>query len=180
MNKQQIAAKLIENHQIFTDFVSSLSEPDFLFSYNEKWTAGQQIDHIVRGVSPVKMALTLPKFVPNLLFGKAKQNSIDYDSLVAKYQGKLAGGSKASGRFIPPEISFEKCGRLKNKLLKTVKNLTYKIDKFSEEQLDEYLLPHPILGKLTIREMLYFTIYHVEHHHQNALRNLENKENFVV
>jgi hypothetical protein len=26
--------------------------------------------------------------------------------------------------------------------------------------LDEYLLPHPLIGKLTIREILYFTIYH--------------------
>jgi len=27
------------------------------------------------------------------------------------------------------------------------------------------LLPHPLLGKVTVREMLYFTIHHVQHHH---------------
>jgi hypothetical protein len=47
------------------------------------------------------------------------------------------------------------------------------MDKFSEAQLDEYVLPHPILGKLTIREMLYFTIYHATHHHLATLKNLE-------
>ncbi len=172
MNKQQIAAKLIENHQKFADYLSSLNEEEFLFSFEEKWTAGQQLDHIVRGVSPVKMALTLPKFVPNLLFGKANRSSTDYGGLVAKYQGKLAAGSQASGKFIPPEIRFDSREHLKNKLLKTVKALTDKIDRFSEQQLDEYILPHPILGKLTIREMLYFTIYHVEHHHQNTIKNL--------
>jgi hypothetical protein len=34
-------------------------------------------------------------------------------------------------------------------------------------------LPHPLLGKLTLREMIYFTIYHVQHHHklvQNQLK----------
>ena len=127
MNKQQIAANLIENHQKFADYVSSLNEDDFLFSFEEKWTAGQQLDHIVRGVSPVKMALSLPKFVPNLLFGKTNRNSADYDNLVAKYQGKLAAGGKASGKFIPPEIRFETREHLKNKLLKTVKALVKEI-----------------------------------------------------
>ncbi len=173
MNKQQIAEKLIENHQNFADFVSSLSEQDFMLSPEEKWTAGQQLEHILRGVSPVKMALTLPKFVPHLLFGKSDRDSTNYESLVKKYQGKLAEGGKASGRFIPPEIDFEKREELKNKLMKTVLELTENIEKFSEAQLDEYVLPHPLLGKLTIREMLYFTIYHVEHHHKNTVKNLE-------
>jgi len=33
-----------------------------------------------------------------------------------------------------------------------------------EDDLDRVMLPHPLLGKLTLREMLFFTIYHVEHH----------------
>jgi hypothetical protein len=175
MNKQEISVKLLENHQNFADFLMGLSEPDFMFAPAGKWTAGQQFDHIVRGVSPVSTALALPKFVPNLLFGKSDRYSIDFETLVKNYQAKLAGGGKASGTFIPPEIGFEQRESLKEKLLKTVAELTKRIDKFSEAQLDEYILPHPILGKLTIREMLYFTIYHVEHHHQRAVENLENK-----
>jgi hypothetical protein len=173
MNKQEIAEKLRANHQIFVDFAAGLSKPEFMFAPANKWTAGQQLEHIVRGVTPVRSALTLPKFVPRLLFGKAKRDSIDYDALVKNYQAKLAAGSRASGRFVPPEIEFESRENLKNKLLETVEGLIKKVGKFSEAQLDEYVLPHPILGKLTIREMLYFTIYHVEHHHQNALRTLE-------
>ena len=33
-------------------------------------------------------------------------------------------------------------------------------EKWQENDLDRYQLPHPLLGKLTIREMLYFAIYH--------------------
>ena len=32
------------------------------------------------------------------------------------------------------------------------------------KDLDVYILPHPLLGKVTLREMLYFTIHHNEHH----------------
>ena len=175
MNKQEISEKLLENHQKFADFLTGLSEPDFMFSPASKWTAGQQLDHICRGVSPVKTALALPKFVPHLLFGKAHRASIDDETLVNNYRAKLAAGGKASGRFIPPEVGFEKREVLRDKLLKTVAELIKRIEKFTEAQLDGFVLPHPILGKLTIREMLYFTIYHVEHHYKNAVKNLENK-----
>jgi hypothetical protein len=175
MNKQQITEQLLENHRQFVDDVSALSESDFMLSANGKWTAGQQLEHLIRGVSPIKLAFTLPKFVPRLLFGKSDRISINYPELVTNYQGKLATGSKASRKFIPPEIVFEKRQLLQNKLLKVVGDLTAKLDNFSEEQLDRYLLPHPILGKLTMREMLYFTIYHCEHHQLAMLRNLGQK-----
>jgi hypothetical protein len=173
MNKQELAGKLIEKHQRFADFVVGLDETDFLFAPAEKWTAGQQLEHIVRGVSPVAQALALPKFVPQALFGKAARDSVDYETLVENYRTVLANGGKAGGRFLPPPVGFDKRENLKNKLLKTVKSLTERLDKFSEAQLDEYILPHPLIGKLTIREMLYFTIYHAEHHHLAAIRNLE-------
>jgi hypothetical protein len=37
------------------------------------------------------------------------------------------------------------------------------------------ILPHPLLGKITIREMLYFTAYHVQHHENIIKRDLKNK-----
>jgi hypothetical protein len=40
--------------------------------------------------------------------------------------------------------------------------------------LDLLILPHPLLGKLTLREMLYFTLYHVEHHEKQVLENLKS------
>lgn len=173
MNKQQIKDKLIANHQIFADYILNLSEQEFMFSLETKWTAGQQLDHLMRSVSPVKMALSLPKFVPKLLFGTPNRSSTSYDNLVSNYQGNLALGGKATGKFIPPKVSFDRREVLKNKLLTTVSQLCKKIDNFTEIQLDELILPHPIIGKLTIREMLYFTIYHCEHHHKAVLNNLE-------
>lgn len=172
MNKQQIIEKLTADHRLFTDYVSSLSEEDFLTAPNGKWSAGQQLDHIFRGVSPVKLALTLPKFVPKLIFGTANRSSRNYDQLVEKYQGKLAAGSKAGGRFLPAVISFDQRTRLTGNLTNAVAGLNKRVEKLSEDDLDKYILPHPILGKLTMREMLYFTIYHAGHHHRATETNL--------
>ena len=38
------------------------------------------------------------------------------------------------------------------------------IDNWTEEELDTYLIPHPLIGKMTLRELLFFTVYHIGHH----------------
>ena len=173
MTKQEIIHKLTANHQRFAEFIIGLSDKDFTFSNNGKWSAGQQLDHLCRGVKPLLQGFILPKVVIGTMFGKADRSSIDYDALVAKYQTILANGGKASGKFIPETINPHQKETLCNELLKMVESLSAKIDKFSEKDLDKYLLPHPLIGKLTVREMLYFTIYHAEHHHKATLRSLK-------
>jgi hypothetical protein len=34
----------------------------------------------------------------------------------------------------------------------------------TEKDLDNYLAKHPLLGRITLRELCYFTIFHTEHH----------------
>jgi hypothetical protein len=69
MNKNEIITQLQINHQQFADYINSLSNDEFIFRKENKWSAGQQADHIVRSISPVNMALGLPKIAPRLLFG---------------------------------------------------------------------------------------------------------------
>ncbi len=173
MTKQEIANELSKRHKIFTAHIQSLNEKDFMFSNNEKWTAGQQLDHIFRSVSPLVQAFMLPKFVPRLLFGKANRPSKSYDELVNKYKEKLSKGGVATGQFVPPAISYDKKEKLCKQVNSKVEKLCKQVNLFSEQQLDEYILPHPLLGKLTVREMLYFTMHHVNQHLEIMRRNLE-------
>ena len=39
-----------------------------------------------------------------------------------------------------------------------------KVENWKESDLDKYVLPHPLLGKISLREMLYFTDFHILHH----------------
>ena len=96
MNKQAIIQQLSANYQAFVAYVSSLSEADFLFAQTGKWTAGQQLDHLVRSVSPLILVTKLPRFVLRLVFGKANRPSKSYEALVQKYKDKLATGAVAT------------------------------------------------------------------------------------
>lgn len=172
MTKQEIITELSERHKVFTAHIQSLNESDFTFSKDGKWSGGQQIDHIYRSVSPLVQAFMLPKFVPGLLFGKANRPSKSYDELVSKYKEKLVNGVVATGQFVPPAIAYDKKEKLCKQVNSKVEKLCKQVNSFSEQQLDEYILPHPLLGKLTVREMLYFTMHHVNQHLEITKGNL--------
>ncbi|MFL5807943.1 MAG: DinB family protein [Flavisolibacter sp.] len=166
MTKEEICTSLIREHRAFAAYTSSLDDRQFLFAPPGKWTAGQQLDHIIRSVSAVRQALTIPKFILSLIFPKANRPSKDYEGLVEKYKSKLKSGGRAAGRFIPKKLEPRDKKPAVEKLNNQIQKLCGLLNRYSEDQLNTFVLPHPLLGKLTLREMLYFTIYHVQHHHK--------------
>jgi hypothetical protein len=131
-DKPQIISALSEKVDAFNNYISLLNKEQFEAAPNGKWSAGQNLDHLIRSIKPLQLAYGLPKFALNILFGKTNRPSRTYE-LIEKYTEQK-------------------------------QRLISKIEKQSEIHLDKYILPHPLLGKLTLREMLYFTIHHNEHH----------------
>ena len=175
MNKAQIVHELLEKYQAFTDYLEPMNQSDFLFAHPHKWSAGQQLDHLVKSTKPLLISIRLPKFVLKLVFGKANRASKTYEGLVEKYQLKLQEGGRATAAFIPPPIAFEQRLALSNQLNKIIQQLTKGISSFTEKDLDTIILPHPLLGKITYREMMYFTICHVQHHQGLIKKALEER-----
>lgn len=163
-NKQEITSALDEKVNSFNNFIAALDKEKFEATPDGKWSAGQNLDHLIRSIKPLHLAYALPKFILKLLFGKANRPSKQYDELVAKYKAKLSAGGRASGPFIPPPVSFTQKDILINRYQQHKQKLIKKIQQQGEEDLDKYILPHPLLGKLTLREMLFFTVHHNEHH----------------
>jgi hypothetical protein len=168
MEKHELKALLLLQHGNYIKSIQSLNAGQLLIANPGKWNAVQLLDHIVKSVSPVSTALSLPAFLLRLIFGTANRKSRSYEELVARYHSKLKAGGRASGRFVPPQKT-DSVEKLSANLTKVVHVLTRRIDRFSETQLDQLILPHPLLGKLTLREMLYFTIYHVQHHQKQLI-----------
>jgi hypothetical protein len=164
LNKPQIISALSGKVDAFNNYIASLNKDQFEATPNGKWSAGQNLDHLILAIKPLQLAYSLPKFALTILFGKTNRPSRTYDELVTKYKTKLAAGGKASKPFVPPTINFEKKDELIRKYEEHKQKLISKIEKQSETDLDKYILPHPLLGKVTLREMLYFTIHHNEHH----------------
>jgi DinB superfamily len=163
-DKKFIEQLLRTNAEEMISFVNKQTASQFVESPNGKWSVGQNLDHLNKSLSPVNLALSLPGLVLTLLFGKPNRKPRTYPELVERYHQKLAAGGKASGRFIPPKIMWEQKERLISKFSKETESMNRLMNQWTEEQLDNYLLPHPLLGKLTLREMLFFSGYHIQHH----------------
>jgi hypothetical protein len=163
MNKIELSKRLIQEHQSFIDFISSLSNEDLIQSQDNKWNPSQQLEHVYLCLRPVKLALSLPNIIPAILFGKSKKGSRTYESLVEAYQLKLKNGGK-SPLMYKPKKSVRDVDKLKIALMHLVNNISNKLSQFKENDLDSFLLPHPLLGKLTARELIFFALYHVGHH----------------
>ena len=163
--KDELIAILEESNQRVAAWFKAISAIHFFTRQGEVWSASDNLDHLIKAHKPIVMALKLPKITLRAMFGKPDKASISYEELCQKYRDEIVKGAQASGRYLPsqqtPASDAEaKKQDLLNQFSKTSKELASTAKKWDEKELDEYWLPHPILGKLTIREMLFFTIYH--------------------
>ncbi len=168
----EICQRLGEVTHAFTGFCSPLPDEQFFFQPPGKWSAAQQVRHLITSARNTRLAYLLPKFIVRLYTGKPNRPSRTYDELVAKYRDKLEKGGKASGAFIPPPVPAE-YGKQKllEEFTRSMKKLSGSLEKkWKDAQLDLYLAPHPLLGKITLRELGYFTIHHTEHHRESIAR----------
>lgn len=129
-----------------------------------KWTLGQHLEHLVRSVQPLTQGLMAPKFILGLLYGTAKRPSHSYARVCADYEQALDDGGKAMGKFIPPAVPLEKRNALLIQHRAETEKLIKLVEKCSDAQLDKYGAKHPLIGWLTLRELLFFTIHHHDHH----------------
>ena len=51
-----------------------------------------------------------------------------------------------------------------NRLHTENKKLQYKTNKWTDDALNKRILPHPLMGKMPVRELVMWTAYHVQHH----------------
>lgn len=162
--KTEIISALQETNRHIQDWFSAIPTAEYFTRRGEVWSASDNVDHVIKAVKPIVKALKLPHLALQTMFGKAQHASRSFDEICKLYQDEISKGAKASGRFLPDDAPVENKEQTKEdqlqKVSKTIENLIEACEKWDEETLDQFQLPHPIIGNLTMREMLFFTIYH--------------------
>ncbi|MBT8233502.1 MAG: DinB family protein [Saprospiraceae bacterium] len=130
-----------------------------------KWTAGQHIQHLLQSTKPVNTIMKMPKLFLRYKWGTCNRPERTFDALVNKYETKLSKNTQPGPkRFQPPIVSAAQKSAIIEKLDSERHKMIRIASKWSEKALSKYVIPHPLLGKLSVREMLYFTILHTDHH----------------
>lgn len=164
----EILAALERLHTESDHFLSGFSGPVFAAPQGEKWSPAEHVRHLAKSVFAVARALEMPQWLLLLRFGWHRGSSRSFEEVVAVYHAALGAGATA-GRFAPspadapadPEVWREE---VLAKWRGASSKLHRLIPRWSEGALERVQLPHPVLGKLSLREMLFFTLYHNAHH----------------
>lgn len=140
----------------------------------EVWSPADQVRHLTRAIRAVNQGLVLPRPALLVLFGWSRRPSRSFEALVADYKAALAGGGRA-GRFTPRAVEMTEQTAIGRERIMAhhgvaIQAFANALERWADRALDRYRLPHPLLGKLTLREMAYFTLLHNVHHVRVAER----------
>jgi hypothetical protein len=156
----------------FLRTIHSLSNEEFVREIPGKWTAGQHVLHLFLTTQPVNIGLGLPKFLLKLLFGKCSRSPLDYDGVRSAYSAKLTGGAKSPKMYVPKAVALDQREKVIGLFTGATDRLMVLAEQYDDAQLDLVQLPHPLLGKITAREMLYFCAFHSRVHQAAVQRDL--------
>lgn len=154
-------------------YLEALSIEEFFAPQGEAWSPCGHLVHLNKAVGPLAQAMRLPRFLLALRFGRTRGGSEEFEAVRRRYLAALEGGLRA-GRYgpsdrpdpLPPEA---RRGKTLGRWRRLDGELRGAIRRWSEADLDRYRLAHPALGPMTVREVLFFTIYHNAHHARRIL-----------
>lgn len=172
----EIVRELRALHARSRDFWSSFSTAEFFHPLGDAWSPADNVRHLLKSNRPVLRALGMPKILLVARFGAGLRPSRTYREVREYYLARLSEGVTA-GRFTPrplggSEQTEEQRSGLMADLDQVSEHLTGAVSGWGEWPLDRLRLPHPALGRMTVREMLFFTLYHNLHHVRNVERRI--------
>ncbi len=169
--KEEIIEGLGTSAAAVTDWIEQQTEENFSKGPTGKWDTSQHLDHLHQAVVLINKVLRLPKFILRWRFGKPNRKGRDYEAIVARYKEKLKGIAGITNPTGGKKHTTEEKKSLLVNFQIQIQRLKKVLEKWSEEDLDKYLIPHPLLGKLTIRELMLWMVYHHYHHLDNLKTN---------
>lgn len=172
MHRDEIADLLEEKYHALLDWLENQEDEKWMSGPENKRTEGQQALHLLKSITPLNDVLSMPRFMFKYTLGTANRAPRDYDTIVADYLERLEAYKKTAKP--PKTLSVPKI-RDKRYILTRLqvesKKLQYKTRRISDKNLDTLVLPHPVMGKILIREMLMWCAYHAEYHFKQLQEN---------
>jgi DinB superfamily len=177
-SRDEICAALEQLHTESVEYWSSFATKDFLAPIGDAWSPADNVRHLTKSMRAVSRGLRLPRLFVRIAFRAANRPSRTFEKMRDDYRATLARGGKA-GRFAPSAMEGTVDpdayrAQIMGYHAVSARELCAQAAHWSERDLDRLQLPHPLLGALTVREMLLFTLYHNSHHVEGVRRRLAN------
>jgi len=165
MNKKELRQHINLKFDEVLHFVRKQNDAEFAVSNTEgKWSAGQNLDHLRKSTKVINKVMSIPKLAHWYKFGRIKNASDDYEGLKRSYKEKTLNGVNAPKTYQPNPLTNEDKTWLMEKFDREREKLINNMYKSSDNYLNTYAIKHPLLGKMSMKSIIYFTCIHTEHH----------------
>lgn len=148
------------------EFYTSIPENIFFSKPENGWSPQENIKHLYSATFVLALFIRKELKFLLLLFGRGNSKK-SIPEIIKIYNNKLNSGSGAgffSPLFASNIIDIGKKNSEIKSLIDSIQELINVLPSWTEEELDNTNIVHPILGILSVREMLYFSLYHLYHH----------------
>ncbi len=159
----EIVSALERNAQELAGYFGSLPEPVFLSGDDLHWGAAHHLVHVTIGHRRVARGLAAAGALPPSP-GEASRR---YAEVCATYRERLAAVPPAvlQRNPLPPQVP---AGATQAEVVAAYTEASAKVREaaaaWSEDDLDRRGMPHPLMGLVSVREMLMFMVFHDRHH----------------
>jgi hypothetical protein len=166
--RDEIIAQFHDLHHQSLRFWAAFDTNTFVAPIGDGWSPADHVRHLTKVMRALTRGLLLARFKLLLRFGLTFRASRTYDQIRETYLARLPS-FRGPNPFAPKVIdAFEDADAWRSNVIvqydTTLNELTKAVTKWSEGALDHLRLPHMLIGKLTVREMLFFVLYHNLHH----------------
>lgn len=152
--------------------LEQLDDASFHAPQGDAWSPAWHVRHLRKATAPIALALATHPLLLMMRFGWHRGRSRTFTEMRDVYRAALAAGGTA-GRFtpsaeqdtMPPD---ERRRRIMAAWQASIDDTAARLRRWPERRVDLVRLPHPLLGPLSMREMMAFTVYHTAHHLQRV------------
>jgi uncharacterized damage-inducible protein DinB len=175
-SKLEISTTLNQQKLELQKLLLSIDPEKFFDGSSEHWSVAHHLQHLTSAIGRVAGGLANPSVLP----AREPSASKTFEDLKQSYLSALASTPSeklsAMGSRVTLE-EYENPQAYKTQMISTIDaaivNFNTALENFPESQLEESGMPHPLLGLISSREMVFFTVYHNTHHRDRILRLLE-------
>lgn len=165
MTIPQLRAIIADRTQAFLNLSQPLTDEQFFAPLDgDKWSVAENLQHLYLSTRPVARLMAGQRALLDQ-FGKPVNPSRPYEQLVADYKRTITdNGIKAPASVSARAEDLTDRSVVETNFAKANQGVIDALNNWTEEELEHYVIPHPALGPLTVREMICFTAYHIQHH----------------
>ena len=169
MTLPEIQTALAQGQMQLSTIVESVEAEMFFAHAPDTWSMAENIVHLIDAAEQFSTGLASPKVTLHQRFGTPNHSSRTFGQLRSVYAEILAGGGRSNAANTPQNINVDvhfshARDDIMQRWQRATRQLFVGLRSWNETELDATQVPHPLLGNLTVREMLFFFVFHDAHH----------------